>query len=550
MREQPTTPMETLSLGQTIDRRYLVREPLGEGGFAEVFEAVDTKLGRKVALKILKPHKNSADAPLAHRRFFREAKLAAQITHPSIVTIFDYGQLEDARPYIVLEYLEGKPLSRELWHSGPMLPRRAYDLFLHAVHAIAAAHERGVIHRDLKPSNLMIVFEGTRHEMLKVLDFGIAFYFEEAMTRLTSTGQFIGTPEYLSPEYIGERAITPALDVYQLALIFIEMLTGQPLISFPEPMQCMFAHFNGLAKVPAYLADSDVGQVLARALAHNHTHRFHNAGAFFKALEAIDPATIPALPAQATPEELSITRDWSNSEVEQFSQLIDAHIAQLPNREDTASFDPEQPGYVMPSPSAPTQGAEGSTSGRASRRTALLVGGLAALIVGAAGMVALLLDVNHAPSPPEPASQATPSIAPVTAPEAIEAPRRIHLSVTPMQAEFFEGEERLGAGEVTLLLSRDTPELRRVRVQAPGYLPLTEELSRDSPEELTLNLSKAPAPTAPEEPPPAPTAKKGTSPIKRTPAQEPKRDASPTKQEAAQDGKKTKEDSVNYIIFE
>lgn len=490
MQESRTTPMESI-LGTIIERRYLLRDAIGEGGFAEVFEASDTKLGRRVALKILKPHPKPSQRELAHKRFFREAKLAAQISHPDVVTIFDYGQTLDDRPFIVLEHLKGRPLSRLLWHDGPMQPVRAYTLFMKVVHAIAAAHEQGVIHRDLKPSNLMIVNEGTRIESMKVLDFGIAFFFEEELTRLTSTGQFLGTPEYLAPEYIGEREITPALDVYQLALIFIEMLTGRPLVAFSEPLQCMFAHYNGHAKVPNYLKNSPAGNVLERALSTTPTQRFHNAGALFEALDAIDPLTIPTIPDQTTPEELGITRNWESAEVEQFSQAFEQKLALLSHHERTASIDPTP--ETPHRPHHPTEHKEDvhiHAPMQVSTRTLRLIGLAGLVTLLAIGATAFWIDTQGEDAPLTPVvttSRETPPQPQDTAP--VEpASHEVLIVATPGGATITEGDEVLGTGSVGVILSRDTPDIRRLTISASGHDAHVQEISRDSPTRLDVEL--------------------------------------------------------------
>ncbi|MEZ4460250.1 MAG: protein kinase [bacterium] len=326
----------TLTEGRSLANRYQIREKIGEGGFAQVFEAVDQTLGRKVAIKLLK---SFSDDAAAESRFMREAKFAAQIAHPDVVTIFDVGQA-DERPYIVMEFVQGLPLDKELWLHGPMNPQRAHRLFVRMLHAMSVAHENGVIHRDLKPSNLMLAYPNQTVESLRILDFGIAFYFGEAMTRLTKEGHFIGTPEYLAPEYIQQNQVSPALDVYQLGLIFVEMLLGRPLVALDTPLQCMYAHCSGKVQVPDYLKSSPIGAVLERSLAIETHNRYQNAGAFLKAMQEVDPEGIPSLPQDLAPDAMVVHDNAPNDEVESWSRALERSDLELtappvPRRADT-----------------------------------------------------------------------------------------------------------------------------------------------------------------------------------------------------------------------
>ena len=516
-----TTPMDSI-LGAIIERRYLLREPVGEGGFAEVFEASDTKLGRRVALKILKHHPDPSQRQLAGRRFFREAKLAAQLTHPHVITIFDYGQTEDARPYIVMEYLEGKPLSRHLWQHGPMHPERAYKLFLQMTHAIATAHHKGVIHRDLKPSNIVIVHEDTHLESVKVLDFGIAFFFEDALTRLTSTGQFLGTPEYLAPEYIGEREITPALDVYQLALILIEMLIGRPLVAFDEPIQCMFAHYNGHVKVPKYLQDAPIGAILTRALTRQPAQRFHNAQTFFDALNELDPSTIPALPSHTTPEELAITRDWESKEVDAFSKVFEERFSRSMHELDplasTTSFDPHQRSEPFARAGAGTHpiGPSPSVGERMSGKNLRLLGGLILVAILTLSVIAFGIDARRTENP----SARTPPPGEAVAEPAVHAPgNQVYLTVSPPTAIIREDDTVLGKGSAMLLIASDATSPRRITVEHEGYTSHTRELSMRSPREMRITLDALPKPQ--EDPTPLKDATSTSDPVATKPSSPP-----------------------------
>ena len=286
----------SLPPGHVIEGRWKIEKVLGRGGMAVVYEAQHLSLDRRAALKVLDLHGNSSDLARMRERFEREAKLSAKITHPNVVTIYDHGFVEGiGQPYIAMEYLEGHDLEVELQRSGPMSPQRALRLFDGALDALARAHREGIVHKDLKPSNLFIVEPGTRSERLVLLDFGIAGVRDDPDGRLTRTHEYAGTPAYAAPEYIEHRLVTPALDVYQMALILGETLSGSPVVQASTPMSYMMAHCQGRSEVHPRLASSPLGPVLARGLTVNHLERFPSAAELRDALATVPPASVPNL---------------------------------------------------------------------------------------------------------------------------------------------------------------------------------------------------------------------------------------------------------------
>ena len=275
-------------LGKVLKGRYQIRGVLGHGGFAAVYEARDLELERVVAVKVLRLQDESKPEGW-EERFLREARAAAQISHPDVVQIFDYGMTRGGEPFIVLERLRGHTLERELARGGPMEAARAVHLMVRALDALSAAHALGIVHRDLKPSNLFLVFPGTRTETLRVLDFGLAFMLDqpEGQGRLTRTGNHVGTPQYFAPEYLTHKKVTPAFDVYQMGLVFVEMLSGRMVVDYDNPYQCALAHVRGGLDVSAELLASALGPVVRRALARDPSLRFADAAQFRDALEQI-----------------------------------------------------------------------------------------------------------------------------------------------------------------------------------------------------------------------------------------------------------------------
>ena len=204
---------------QTVAGRYEVERTLGGGGMAVVYLARDGELGRPVALKVLAD--NLADDTELRGRFVREARLAARLSHPNVVRVYDAGE-EDGRPYIVMECVEGESLAELLLREGPLPPDRVADLGAQACAGLEHAHRAGLVHRDVKPANLLLTEDGT----LKVADFGIAH--AVGGTRVTEVGTVLGTAAYLSPEQAHGEVVTPASDIYSLGTCLYELAAGEP----------------------------------------------------------------------------------------------------------------------------------------------------------------------------------------------------------------------------------------------------------------------------------------------------------------------------------
>ena len=208
-------------VGTTIAGKYLIEEPLGEGGMAIVYRARHVLVDRPVAVKVLGPHVASQTA--MKERFRREAKNAAALTHPNIIEIFDHGETEDGAPYLVMELLKGSVLA-DVISRGPIPAEEAAAYGLQIAEGLARAHDFDVIHRDLKPDNVFVHNQGGR-TVLKLLDFGIARSLHD--TRLTSVGEIFGTPQYMAPERITSIDAGESADLYALGVMLFEMVTGK-----------------------------------------------------------------------------------------------------------------------------------------------------------------------------------------------------------------------------------------------------------------------------------------------------------------------------------
>lgn len=222
-------------IGAEVAGRYRVERLLAGGSMGHVYEAVQRPFGRSVALKILSVDRQRID-PRFHKRFRREASVASQLSHPNIVTIYDFGTTEGGDVYMAMEFLPGRPLSRVLQEAGTLPARRALNVAIQVGRALRRAHRVGVVHRDLKPANIIVMPDEDDLDFVKVLDFGLVKMFSDtegvwgdtfSEEQLTTAGAMLGTPGYMAPEQaIGETVDTRA-DTYALGVVLFHMLTGR-----------------------------------------------------------------------------------------------------------------------------------------------------------------------------------------------------------------------------------------------------------------------------------------------------------------------------------
>jgi beta-lactam-binding protein with PASTA domain/serine/threonine protein kinase len=229
-------------VGRELDARYRVMSHLADGGMATVYVAMDTRLDREIALKVMRPHLADDDAFVS--RFRREARSAARLSHPNVVAVFDQG--EDAgQVFLAMEYVPGHTLRQVLTDEGALTPRAALDILDSMLQALAAAHRAGIVHRDVKPENVILREDG----VVKVADFGLA----RAVTSQsnTSTGMILGTVAYLSPEQVERSIADVRSDVYAAGLVLFEMLTGEKAFTGETPIQIAYQHVHGAVPTPS-----------------------------------------------------------------------------------------------------------------------------------------------------------------------------------------------------------------------------------------------------------------------------------------------------------
>jgi len=279
-------------IGREIGGRYRLTAPLGEGGMSTLWRAVDQQLDREVAVKILRPQ-YSADPGFA-ARFRQEARSVASLTHPNIVSVYDYGTDADgATQYIVMQLVEGRDLAAILKERGRISTDDAVQVAIAVASALEAAHRRGIVHRDVKPGNILITEDGD----VKVTDFGIARAVSEAS--MTVTGTTLGSVHYFSPEQARGDEVTGRSDVYALGIVLYEMLTGHRPFEGDSAAGVALKRLTENPPRPMVAGQPlppGLEAILRRALEREPDKRFPDAGSFAEALRAWsrDPTSVPA----------------------------------------------------------------------------------------------------------------------------------------------------------------------------------------------------------------------------------------------------------------
>ncbi|GHC75608.1 protein kinase domain-containing protein [Streptomyces flavofungini] len=284
--------------------RYQLRDLLGEGGMASVHLAYDTVLDRQVAIKTL--HTELGREQSFRERFRREAQSVAKLTHTNIVSVFDTGEDDlggATMPYIVMEYVEGKPLGSVLdaavHQYGAMPSDQALKITADVLAALEISHEMGLVHRDIKPGNVMM----TKRNVVKVMDFGIARAMQSGVTSMTQTGMVVGTPQYLSPEQALGRGVDARSDLYSVGIMLFQLVTGRLPFEADSPLAIAYAHVQEEPVAPSSINRSlppAIDAIVARALKKNPNERFPTAEAMrdeclrvAQSFQAAAPSIVP-----------------------------------------------------------------------------------------------------------------------------------------------------------------------------------------------------------------------------------------------------------------
>jgi beta-lactam-binding protein with PASTA domain len=386
--------------------RYEVGDLIGRGGMAEVHIGHDTRLGRTVAIKILRS--DLARDPSFLARFRREAQAAASLNHPAIVAVYDTGEdvHADAHggsvhvPFIVMEYVEGHTV-RDILRDGQAVPiDEAVEITAGVLAALEYSHHAGIVHRDIKPANVMITPTGA----VKVMDFGIARAVADSAATMTQTQAVIGTAQYLSPEQARGETVDARSDLYSTGCLLYELLTGRPPFVGDSPVAVAYQHVREAPATPSALAP-DVPEVLDRitlkALAKERTARYSNAAEFRADLENAvrgGAITAPSLGVAAAAGGLgggAAAADLQPTMVESATQVMSPAAAPPSPWATTAAP------VVPPAEGAPVDGPEERTS-----RKGLMWALIAVGVLAVAAIVTILL-LNRAPTEPDPVTVPT-----------------------------------------------------------------------------------------------------------------------------------------------
>lgn len=331
----PVDPRDPV-IGRMIDRRYEVGERIARGGMASVYEGVDLRLDRKVAVKVMHPH--LSDDEDFRERFIQEAKAAARLAHPNVVNTYDQGE-EGELAWLVMELVPSITLRDLLAERGRITPEQSLDVLEAILAGLSAAHRAGIVHRDLKPENILLAHDGR----IKIGDFGLA----RAATANTATGKaLLGTIAYLSPELVTRGVADARSDIYAVGIMLFEMLTGKQPFTGDEPMQIAFQHANEQVPLPSTEAPGVPEQL--DSLVHWATQR--------------DPNLRPADASEMLAEVLAIRE-----------RGLDARTALLPSlsqddRSTTVIERPKPPRRIAAGPEVVHDSGDGVAAGALARR--------------------------------------------------------------------------------------------------------------------------------------------------------------------------------------
>ena len=300
-----------------INDRYKVGEVIGRGGMATVHLGEDIRLGRRVAIKVLRPELAADDT--FHERFQREAQAVASLNHHTIVSIYDTGEIKPqgpdgvTRPYIVMEYVPGHTL-REMIHGKGIEPEQAIEYMLGILDALSFSHRAGIVHRDIKPANVKVTPEGS----VKVMDFGIARAVEDTQAALTQSQAVLGTAQYLSPEQARGAAVDPRSDLYSAACVLFEMLTGRAPFVGESSVAIAAQHVRDAPPAPSALnpqLPKSVDRFMEKGLAKDRDDRYSDAAQMRRALRTV---------LVELPEDLDATQAMDTT------QTVDSNTKTLP----------------------------------------------------------------------------------------------------------------------------------------------------------------------------------------------------------------------------
>ena len=439
---------------QVVDTRYRAIELLGSGGMAEVYLAHDAVLDRDVALKVLS--RRYADDDEVIERFRSEARSAAALSHPNIVSIYDRGETEDGTYYIVMEYVAGGILSERILRVGPFPTHTAAAVAIQVAEALEEAHRRGIVHRDVKPQNILVTESGD----VKVADFGIARAASSAT--LTRTGIVLGSVHYMSPEQALGLPVGPRSDLYSLGAVLYEMLTGEPPYDAENPISIAMKHVDGYLRPPQEVDPSiseGMNAITVRLLAKDPEERYPDAVSLVKDLDRVRQGLRPAVPTL---------------------RLMAETVTQTAGKGRSTAFQETPTGPL--SLSAPHRQKKWQRRMFTLIVAAVLVAALALLDTMGSGLWQDLLGWSDEPVVEASSLVTVPDVTGQDVEEASQALREVGLAVNPehdtvksdepegtvVSTDPPAGSEADAGTSVTISVSRGTPKERPVGLNAPA----------------------------------------------------------------------------------
>lgn len=379
---ETTLPQPFLN-GQTLDHRYSIEKQIGQGGVGVVYLARDQKLHDKpVVIKVL--HEKSLQDSWVVQKFQQEKEALARVDHPGVVGILDTGELPDAKPYLVMQYVDGVTLRSQIKPEG-MSIERAAEIIRQTGRALSAAHDRGIFHRDLKPENIMLQTFGSGEEQVKIIDFGIAKLKDSVVAPSTMTGATAGTVAYMAPEQLSGRPVSAATDIFAMGAVAYELVTGRKPFNPETGFELLEMQRAGVRVKPKDLRPSlseGASELILRALSFDAQRRFPSAREFGDGLArelAEHTSDIPKQPAAAIGATQLATD--ANALAQGTGELSAKTIA---GRYEPARVDTLSPSYVPPAEASARRSGWGTKIGLA------LV--LIVLIGAGAGIVAWKRD--------------------------------------------------------------------------------------------------------------------------------------------------------------
>ncbi|MCX2948533.1 Stk1 family PASTA domain-containing Ser/Thr kinase [Lentzea sp. NEAU-D7] len=292
-----------MSTPRLLSNRYELGETLGYGGMSEVHKGRDVRLGRDVAIKVLRA--DLARDSQFQERFRREAQNSAALNHPAIVAVYDTGETQTEYgplPYIVMEFVDGRTLRDIVKTQGPLSGKRAMEVMADVSAALDFSHRHGIVHRDVKPANVMITKSGA----VKVMDFGIARALHDGQAAVTQTAAVIGTAQYLSPEQARGESVDARSDVYAAGCVLFELLTGEPPFTGDSPVAVAYQHVREDPKAPSQLnpkVSPQLDAIVLKAMSKGPANRYQSAAEMRGDLVRVLSGQRPSAPAVMTAED-------------------------------------------------------------------------------------------------------------------------------------------------------------------------------------------------------------------------------------------------------